>query len=92
VNTNIARRMQAEEPADTLRGGQAGFDGVLEPAEVAEACVQAMREERFWVLPHAEVKTYVERKANDVDRWLAGMRRFGDRIWEGNRPGDWLVR
>ena len=54
----------------------ANVDGVLEPDEVAEACIEAIREERFLVLPHPEVATYFQRKANDYDRWLRGMRRL----------------
>jgi len=60
--------------------GQASFDGVLEPEPVADACLDAIREERFLVLPHPEVETYFQRKANDYDRWLRGMRRFRERI------------
>jgi short-subunit dehydrogenase len=59
---------------------QASGDGVLEPDFVADACLQAVREERFLVLPHPEVATYFQRKANDYDRWLGGMRRFRDRL------------
>lgn len=62
---------------------QASFDGVLEPEVVADACIEAVREERFLVLPHPEVATYFQRKANDYDRWLGGMRRFRDRISGG---------
>ena len=36
----------------------------------------AIAEERFLVLPHPEVHDYAVRKATDVDRWLAGMRRL----------------
>ena len=59
---------------------QAAGDGILEPEFVAEACVDAMREERFLVLPHPEVATYFQRKANDYDRWLGGMQRFRQRL------------
>ena len=59
---------------------QASLDGVLEPEVVADACIEAVREERFLVLPHPEVATYFQRKADDYDRWLGGMRRFRDRI------------
>jgi NAD(P)-dependent dehydrogenase (short-subunit alcohol dehydrogenase family) len=50
--------------------------GVIEPDEVAEAVVEGLREERFLILPHPEVAAYFRRKAEDYDRWLAGMRRL----------------
>ncbi len=72
-----------------LDGGVASGDGVLEPADVAELCLDAIRNERFLVLPHPEVATYVERKATDRDRWLAGMRRYQTALHpEGPLPGD----
>ena len=41
------------------------------------------------MLPHPEVATYVQRKATDRDRWLAGMRRFQTALHpDGNLPGD----
>jgi NAD(P)-dependent dehydrogenase (short-subunit alcohol dehydrogenase family) len=49
---------------------------VLEPEDVAETVVEALREERFLILPHPEVLTFFQRKASDYDRWLAGMRRL----------------
>jgi NAD(P)-dependent dehydrogenase (short-subunit alcohol dehydrogenase family) len=60
------------------QGGTPSFlhEGALDPAEVAEAAVRGMREERFLVLPHPEVATYFGRKASDYDRWLRGMRRL----------------
>ena len=62
---------------------------MLSSDDVAQVCLDAMREERFHVLPHPEVQTYVERKATDVDRWLAGMRRFQTALaGDGPLPGD----
>ncbi len=78
VRTNIMNR-PGSPPADA-GARQAGQDGVLEPEEAAQACIDAMRDERFLVLPHPEVETYFQRKANDYDRWLAGMRRFRRRL------------
>ncbi len=49
---------------------------LLEPAEVAEVVVDALREERFLVLPHPEVAEFLQRKASEPDRWLRGMRRL----------------
>lgn len=52
------------------------LDGAVSPEQVAADVVQAMREERFLVLPHPEVLDYLRRKTADVDRWLGGMRRL----------------
>jgi NAD(P)-dependent dehydrogenase (short-subunit alcohol dehydrogenase family) len=56
--------------------GDGATDGIIEPEDVAEVVLEAIRAERFLVLPHPEVQTYVERKATDRDRWLAGMRKL----------------
>ena len=62
--------------AGTEGGGVAGVDGMIEPEDVAEAVMEGLRDERFWILPHPVVAEYARRKADDVDRWLAGMRRL----------------
>jgi NAD(P)-dependent dehydrogenase (short-subunit alcohol dehydrogenase family) len=51
-------------------------DGVLTPKEVAEAVVAGLDAEKFLILPHPEVATYIRRKVDDPDRWLAGMARL----------------
>ncbi len=93
VRTNIIANSPDQDRADTggddWEGGVASGDGVVEPDDVAAACFNALAEERFWVLPHEEVATYVERKATDVDRWLGGMRRFQSALYpDGPLPGD----
>lgn len=59
-----------------LEGHAAVGDGVLSPAEVADHVIEGLREERFCLLPHPKVQTYMERKVADYDRWLLGMRRL----------------
>ena len=54
---------------------QAG-DGMLQPSDVAESVIQGLEEERFLILPHPQVLTYMQRKTSDYDRWLKGMRRL----------------
>lgn len=56
--------------------------GAIEPDVVADAVIEGLRDERFLILPHPEVKEYVARKASDPDRWLRGMRRLQARIAE----------
>jgi NAD(P)-dependent dehydrogenase (short-subunit alcohol dehydrogenase family) len=52
------------------------LQGAMEPEELADAVVEGLRAEHFLILPHPEVSQYVRRKADDPDRWLAGMRRL----------------
>ncbi|MGH9082472.1 MAG: SDR family oxidoreductase [Acidimicrobiales bacterium] len=61
--------------------------GMIEPADVADAVVRGLAEERFLVLPHPEVATYLRRKADDPERWLAGMRRLWHRLSEDQHSG-----
>ena len=49
---------------------------VLEPAQVARDVLAAIDEERFLILPHANVLDMFQQKASDYDRWLRGMRRY----------------
>lgn len=52
------------------------IDGLMEADAVAVACVQAIREEHFLVLPHAEVLGYMQKKSSNYDRWIGGMRKL----------------
>jgi NAD(P)-dependent dehydrogenase (short-subunit alcohol dehydrogenase family) len=58
-------------------------EGALAPATVAASVVEAVRDERFLILPHPEVREYFLRKASDYDRWLAGMQRLRERVVRG---------
>lgn len=53
-----------------------GAGRVLDPLDVADTLLAALRDERFLVLPHPEVGEFYRRKGADHDRWLAGMRRY----------------
>jgi NAD(P)-dependent dehydrogenase (short-subunit alcohol dehydrogenase family) len=61
---------------DTVGAAALLVDDVLEPSDVAEAVLLAIREERFLILPHEIVKKYVALKGADNERWLTGMRRI----------------
>jgi NAD(P)-dependent dehydrogenase (short-subunit alcohol dehydrogenase family) len=67
VNTN----MLADAP-DAFKGTV----DTVEPEDVAAAVVDGLAAERFLILPSPKVADYFARKANDYDRWLAGMRRL----------------
>jgi len=59
----------------------AALDGMLEPDEVARACLDGIRDERFLILPHPQVLEYMRLKADNYERWIGGMtklnRRYG---------------
>ena len=65
------RRRDPSEVAQST----AGRDGFLEAEEVADIVLAALAEDRFLILPHPEVATYEQRRADDRERWLRGMRR-----------------
>lgn len=58
---------------------------LIEPEEVARCAIEGIENEQFLILPHPEVKEFVQRKVLDVDRWLGGMRRFVAQS-RGTRP------
>jgi len=62
------------------QGPQSG-DGILSAEQVARAAIDGIEHERFLILPHAEVNDYMRRKAEDRDRWIAGMARLQRRIF-----------
>jgi len=49
---------------------------VKEPEDVANMVVDAVQEERFLILTDEIAQTWMERKTNDLERWLNGMRRL----------------
>lgn len=71
-----------------MLGGAAGsqnVDGVLAPADVAEAVVKGLAEESFLILPHPQVTTYMQRKTGDYNRWIRGMVRLRRGVIDGAR-------
>ncbi|MDN5894727.1 MAG: dehydrogenase, partial [Nocardioides sp.] len=50
--------------------------GVLSPLDAADVVMAAVADERFLILPHAEVLEMHQRKASDRDRWIRGMQRY----------------
>jgi NAD(P)-dependent dehydrogenase (short-subunit alcohol dehydrogenase family) len=91
----VATNIRANSPQRDRMGntpGVASGDGVLSSEQVADSVMEAIDRERFWVLPHPQVGEYVRRKATDVDRWLNGMQRFQQRLYDGQTPpGDWIL-
>ncbi len=70
--------MVSADPAGEAEVGASGR--ILEPAEVADAVVDAVRAGTFLILPHPEVHDYEVGKVADRDRWLAVMHRLKGRL------------
>ncbi len=59
-----------------LRGGEtsaAAADGVLTPAQVADAVMDGLARDAFLILPHPQVARYMSSKVENYDRWIGGM-------------------
>ena len=79
---------QSVQTGMTMPGPSAArVDGVLQPAEVARMVIEAIEQERFLILSHPMVREYVQRKAQNRDRWLSGMRRLRDKIYGTQAAG-----
>ncbi|HEX4867110.1 MAG TPA: SDR family oxidoreductase [Acidimicrobiales bacterium] len=75
VNTDMVR-----SSASSTAGGVVMAQGLIEPEDVAEAVIRGLAAEEVLILPHPEVRDYLQRKASDPDRWIAGMQRLQARI------------
>lgn len=88
----VATRMIGVDEDTEVQDGDKGFggndvDGILSSEYVADCILAGIEQERFLILPHPQVTTYFQRKADDHDRWIAGMRRFRRKlIGENNEP------
>ena len=92
VESNIVKNSPDAAKMGGSGSGVAAGDGVLSASDAAQVVVDALREERFHVLPHSEVAEYVKRKGADVDRWIAGMQRWqGSMFPADQQPATWLT-
>jgi len=76
VSVLCPQAVRTQMTANTRSGGVAGVDGMLEPEQLADTVIETLEHERFLVLPHPEVLTYIRLKSSDYDLWLAGMRKL----------------
>ena len=81
----VATRLIGMDEDSEVQEGDTGFggndiDGILSADYVADCILAGIQEERFLVLPHPQVRAYFQRKAEDHDRWVSGMRRFRQRL------------
>jgi len=77
VRTNMTKGMKMAEN---------GQDDLLEPVNVSNALLEAMKNDEFLVLPHKIVKKYAMGRAHDHDAWLDGMIKFRRSLKDENIP------
>jgi NAD(P)-dependent dehydrogenase (short-subunit alcohol dehydrogenase family) len=82
VNTAMfnAGMKSGNEIAQLAARAVAESGAVMEPLQVADIVLEGIRDERFLILPHPEVLDFFQHKAADYDRWLAGMRRYQEKL------------
>jgi NAD(P)-dependent dehydrogenase (short-subunit alcohol dehydrogenase family) len=77
VATPMLETWREEDPSSRLASASGD---TISADEAAEALVRGIAEDRFLILSHAEVQTYMQRKVADNERWLGGMQRFQAQI------------
>ncbi|MBT8093046.1 MAG: SDR family oxidoreductase [Gammaproteobacteria bacterium] len=81
----VATRMIGiEDDSDSMEGGFGGneIDGIMKAQDVADIIVEQALAGKFLILTHDPVATYVQRKATDHDRWISGMRRLRQKVFD----------
>jgi NAD(P)-dependent dehydrogenase (short-subunit alcohol dehydrogenase family) len=63
------------------KGPQSG-DGDLTPKQVASDALAGIEQEKFLILPHPQVLTYMRKKTENYDRWIAGMAKIQAKLRE----------
>lgn len=76
VNTDILMISKAER--------QHAIPGVLSPEDCAAVILAGIEKEEFLITPHPEVREFIVHRASNVDRWLAGMRRYRQTLLDDN--------
>ena len=77
VRTNMTKGMRMAEE---------GQDDFLEPVDVANALLSAIKNDEFLVLPHEVVHAYSVGRAKDHSGWLKGMVKFRRSLKPENMP------
>ncbi|HEX6229238.1 MAG TPA: SDR family oxidoreductase [Solirubrobacterales bacterium] len=82
VATPMLEAWHREDPSSKLTSGEA-----ISPERAAETLLEGIEAGRFLILTPPEVLTYMQRRAADPERWLAGMQRLQSRIEEARAEG-----
>lgn len=78
VDTPLLDAVRASDDPDAAAGAASIVQSgeVISAQQVATATLDAVRSDRFLVLPHPQVLDMYRHKGSDYDRWIAGMRRY----------------
>ena len=78
VDTHLLRSTRQSSDATEQLAARSIINAaaVISPERVARATVDACRRGDFLVLPHPEVRERYQKKCDDHDRWIDGMRRY----------------
>jgi NAD(P)-dependent dehydrogenase (short-subunit alcohol dehydrogenase family) len=88
VDTPLVQRGLAMEGPEGLGAKIVAAAGtLLQPEDVAKDVMAAIKEERFLILPHPEVREFYRRKGDDHDRWLRGMQRLQGQVEQAMQQG-----
>ncbi len=85
VATPMLETWRREDPSSRLASASGE---TISPDDAAQALLEGIESGRFLILSHPEVQTYMQRKAADPERWLAGFQRFQAQIDEAKAASE----
>ncbi|PXY23549.1 SDR family oxidoreductase [Prauserella endophytica] len=73
--------------ADTGKEGEFIMGAsAIEPEDVADTCLEGLRDGRFLILPHPEIADYYAARATQNERWLGGMNKLQRKVEQAVQP------
>ena len=58
----------------------AALDGLLDPDFVANKIEEGVKKKKFLILPHPKVLSYFQKKSQNYEKWLNGMKNLKDKL------------
>jgi hypothetical protein len=53
---------------------------ILDPSQVAEVVIAAVKAEEFLILPHKDVLGFYSFRANNTQKWITSMAKYQEQI------------
>src|SRR5690606_22762348 len=72
VDTDMLNNAAKSDAASAVKAG----GDVMKPEAVAEITIKNIEKENFLIITHDDVKGFIKKKSDDIERWIRGMQKI----------------